>query len=346
MSGQLADSPFIDQIMPNPKKPRRPPNSLVAALVYDGLCVFEFSCAAEVFGLPRPEFGADWYRFETCAVGRRRVRSQYGLIMESDGGADRLAQAGTIIVPGWRGADEPVPAAVIDALRLAHARGARLLSICSGAFVLAATGLLDGKRATTHWRYADALRSRYPHIQVDADVLYVDEGQLLTSAGSAAGLDLCLHLLRRDYGPARANQVARRLVIPPHREGGQAQFVESPVDQEEGGSLAPVLDALRARIDQPLRIADLAAQAAMSERTFLRRFQAATGMTPADWIVRARLDIARELLERTGLSIEQIATRTGLGTAMTMRHHFRRKMGVSPTEYRRQFGQRETLAGA
>ena len=196
--------------------------------------------------------------------------------------------------------------------------------------MLAATGLLDGKRATTHWRYADALRSRYPRIQVDADVLYVDEGQLLTSAGSAAGLDLCLHLLRRDYGPARANQVARRLVIPPHREGGQAQFVESPVDQEEGGSLAPVLDALRARIDQPLRIADLAASAAMSERTFLRRFQAATGMTPADWIVRARLDIARELLERTGLSIEQIATRTGLGTAMTMRHHFRRKMGVSP----------------
>ena len=202
--------------------------------------------------------------------------------MESDGGADRLAQAGTIIVPGWRGADEPVPAAVIDALRLAHARRAPAVDLFR-AFVLAATGLLDGKRATTHWRYADALRSRYPRIQVDADVLYVDEGQLLTSAGSAAGLDLCLHLLRRDYGPARANQVARRLVIPPHREGGQAQFVESPVDQEEGGSLAPVLDALRARIDQPLRIADLcAASAAMSERTFLRRFQAATGMTPAD----------------------------------------------------------------
>ena len=161
--------------------------SLVAALVYDGLCVFEFSCAAEVFGLPRPEFGADWYRFETCAVGRRRVRSQYGLIMESDGGVDRLAQAGTIIVPGWRGADEPVPAAVIDALRLAHARGARLLSICSGAFVLAATGLLDGKRATTHWRYADALRSRYPRIQVDADVLYVDEGAAADVGGQRGG---------------------------------------------------------------------------------------------------------------------------------------------------------------
>ena len=295
--------------MPKPKLPRKPLNPLVAALVYDGLCVFEFSCAAEVFGLPRPEFGADWYRFETCAVGRRRVRSQYGLIMESDGGVDRLAQAGTIIVPGWRGADEPVPAAVIDALRLAHARRAPAVDLFRG-LVLAATGLLDGKRATTHWRYADALRSRYPRIQVDADVLYVDEGQLLTSAGSAAGLDLCLHLLRRDYGPARANQVARRLVIPPHREGGQAQFVESPVDQEEGGSLAPVLDAARA-YRPALADRRSGASAAMSERTFLRRFQAATGMTPADWIVRARLDIARELLERTGLSIEQIATRTG-----------------------------------
>ena len=331
--------------MPKPKLPRKPLNPLVAALVYDGLCVFEFSCAAEVFGLPRPEFGADWYRFETCAVGRRRVRSQYGLIMESDGGVDRLAQAGTIIVPGWRGADEPVPAAVIDALRLAHARGAPAVDLFRG--LCAGGDRLARRQARDH---ALAL-CRCPAQPVSAHPgrcgrAVCGRGQLLTSAGSAAGLDLCLHLLRRDYGPARANQVARRLVIPPHREGGQAQFVESPVDQEEGGSLAPVLDALRARIDQPLRIADLAASAAMSERTFLRRFQAATGMTPADWIVRARLDIARELLERTGLSIEQIATRTGLGTAMTMRHHFRRKMGVSPTEYRRQFGQREGVAVA
>lgn len=314
-------------------------NQRVVALVYDGLCVFEFSCAAEVFGLPRPEFGPDWYRFESCAINRRKVKSQYGLTIESDGAVDRLVTAGTVIIPGWRSPDDPVPAPIIDALREAHSRGARLLSICSGAFVLAATGLLDGKRATTHWRYADALRRRYPLIHVDPDVLYVDEDRILTSAGSAAGLDLCLHLVRRDFGPARANQVARRLVISPHRDGGQAQFVETPVNKRDAGSLSPLLDAMRARIDQPMRIVDLARLAAMSERTFLRRFQATTGITPAEWITRTRVDVARELLESSKLSIEQIATRAGLGTATTMRHHFRRKVGVSPAEYRRRFVQ-------
>jgi AraC family transcriptional regulator, transcriptional activator FtrA len=335
----LAESPFIDQIMPKRTKPSAVFNPLVVALVYDGLCVFEFSCAAEVFGLPRPELGPDWYRFESCAGGRRKVKSQYGLTIESDGALDRLVSAGTVIVPGWRGPGEPVPAPVVDALREAHSRGARLLSICSGAFVLAATGLLDGKRATTHWRYADELRRRYPKIEVDPDVLYVDEGQILTSAGSAAGLDLCLHLVRRDFGPAIANQVARRLVIPPHRDGGQAQFVEAPVNKHDAGSLSPLLDTMRTRIAQPLRIAELAESAAMSERTFLRRFHATTGMTPAEWITRTRLDVARELLENSRLSIEQIATRSGLGTATTMRHHFRRKVGVSPVEYRKRFAQ-------
>ncbi|HEX7911446.1 MAG TPA: transcriptional regulator FtrA [Paraburkholderia sp.] len=337
----MAKLPFIDQIMPKRVKQSAAFNPLVAALVYDGLCVFEFSCAAEVFGLPRPEFGPNWYRFESCSVSRRKVKSQYGLTIESDGAADRLVTAGTIIIPGWRSPDDPVPMRVIEALREAHSRGARLLSICSGAFVLAATGLLDGKRATTHWRYADALRRRYPLIQVDPDVLYVDEGQILTSAGSAAGLDLCLHLVRRDFGPARANQVARRLVISPHRDGGQAQFVETPVNKHDAGSLSPLLDEMRARIDQPMRIVDLARLASMSERTFLRRFQATTGLTPAEWITRTRLDVARELLESSKLSIERIATRAGLGTATTMRHHFRRKVGVSPAEYRRQFVQTE-----
>lgn len=337
----MAKLPFTDQIMPMRARQSTTFNPLVIALVYDGLCVFEFSCAAEVFGLPRTELGPHWYRFESCTMSRRKVKSQYGLTIESDGGLDRLSSAGTIIVPGWRSPDEPVPAPVIDALRKAHNCGARLLSICSGAFVLAATGLLDGKRATTHWHYADALRRRYPQIHVDPDVLYVDEGQILTSAGSAAGLDLCLHLVRRDFGPAIANQVARRLVIPPHRDGGQAQFVEVPVNKREAGSLSPLLDTIRTRIDQPLRIADMARTVAMSERTFLRRFQATTGMTPADWITRVRLDIARELLENSGLSIEQIATRVGLGTATTMRHHFRWKIGVSPAEYRRRFSQTE-----
>jgi AraC family transcriptional activator FtrA len=335
----LAEQPLLDQIMPKPARRTRSFNPLVVALAYDGLCAFEFSCAAEVFGLPRPELGPGWYRFETSATQRRKVSGQYGISMRVDGGLERLGAAGTIVVPGWRGIDVPVPASVIDALRAAHARGARLLSICSGSFVLAATGLLDGRRATTHWRYADELQRRYPQIQVDPDVLYVDDGQILTSAGSAAGLDLCLHLVRRDYGPAVANQVARRLVIPPHRDGGQAQFLERPVDELERGSLSRLMDEMRRRLAEPLRIAQLARLAAMSERTFMRRFQAATGMSPADWITRMRVDRARGLLESTALSIDLIAARTGLGTSTTLRHHFRRKVGVSPVEYRRRFSQ-------
>lgn len=333
--------PTSDQIVPNSIRPsgRRlaPVNPLVVALVYDGLCAFEFSCAAEVFGLARPELGPDWYRFETCALQGRTVRAQYGMRMKVDGGLARLAEAGTVIVPGWMDIDTPVPNAIVDALRAAHDRGARLMSICSGAFVLASTGLLDARRATTHWRYADELQRRHPSIHVDPGVLYVDEGQLLTSAGSAAGLDLCLHLVRRDYGPAIANHVARRLVIAPHRDGGQAQFLERPVESAARNSLSALLDTMRQRLHEPLRIEALAQLAAMSERTFLRRFRAATGMTPADWITQARVDHARELLEHTTLSIEQIAQRTGLGAATTLRHHFRKKVGVSPLAYRRQF---------
>jgi AraC family transcriptional activator FtrA len=336
---QLAELPLIDQIMPTRLTARKPRNSLVVALVYDGLCTFEFSCAAEVFGLPRPELGPDWYRFETCSQDRS-VRSQYGMRMTAANGLERLHAAGTIVIPGWEGIDVPVPRPIFDALRGAHARGARLLTICSGAFVLAATGLLDGRRATTHWRYAEELQRRYPKICVDANVLYVDEGSLLTSAGSAAGLDLCLHLVRRDYGSGVANQVARRLVIPPHRDGGQAQFLERPVEHRERTSgqpksLSALLDKIRRRPGEPWRIGELARLAAMSERTFMRRFRAATGMSPADWVTRTRVDAARELLENTGLSIDQIAERCGLGTPTTLRHHFRKKVGVSPAQYRR-----------
>src|ERR1700729_2465174 len=338
---QLAESPLIDQIMPTSKPARKARNPLVVALVYDGLCAFEFSCAAEVFGLARPELGPDWYRFETCSRGRS-VSSQYGMRMRAANGLERLLAAGTIVIPGWEGIDVPVPQAILDALRDAHARGARLLSICSGAFVLAATGLLDGRRATTHWRYAEALQRRYPKISVDANVLYVDEGSILTSTGSAAGLDLCLHLVRRDYGSAIANQVARRLVIPPHRDGGQAQFLERPVEKRDrnGGPLQSVsvlLDKIRKRPGEPWRIGQLAHLAAMSERTFMRRFRAATGLSPADWVTRARVDAAREMLEKTALPIEQIAERCGLGTPTTLRHHFRKKVGVSPAQYRKRF---------
>jgi AraC family transcriptional activator FtrA len=337
VGAQLAVLPAIDQIMPKPRSRLRGFNPLVVALAYDGLCTFEFACAAEVFGLSRPEVGPSWYRFETCSVKGRKIRAQYGLSMEVDGGLDRLAAAGTVVIPGCQGADVPVPAPLIEALHKAHSRGARLLSICSGSFVLAAAGLLDSKRATTHWRYAEELQRRYPRIEVDPDVLYVDEGQILTSAGSAAGLDLCLHLVRRDYGPAVANQVARRLVISPHRNGGQAQFLESPVDTRERGSLSPLLEKMRRRLGEPLPVAELARLAAMSERTFMRRFRATTGMTPADWLTRIRVDRARELLESTAISVDDIAARTGLGTATTLRHHFRRKVGVSPVEYRRRF---------
>jgi AraC family transcriptional activator FtrA len=339
---QLAESPLIDQIMPTPKAARKARNPLVVALVYDGLCAFEFSCAAEVFGLPRPELGANWYRFETCSLKGASVRSQYGMRMKAASGLDRLAAAGTIVIPGWAGIDVPVPHAILEALRRAHARGARILSICSGAFVLAATGLLDGRRATTHWRYAEALQRRFPKIGIDANVLYVDEGSILTSAGSAAGLDLCLHLVRRDYGSKIANQVARRLVIPPHREGGQAQFLERPVEDrargaERRGSLSVLLDKIRKRPGERWHIAELARLAAMSERTFMRRFRAATGLSPADWVTRTRLDAARELLENTALSIDHVAERCGLGTPTTLRHHFRKKVGVSPAQYRKRF---------
>ncbi|TPG05067.1 transcriptional regulator FtrA [Rhodanobacter glycinis] len=323
--------------MPTPRRPHAKVNSRVAVLIYDGLCAFEFACAAEIFGMSRPELGPHWYRFETCAQQARAVRGQYGMQIKADGGLERLATAGTVIVPGWAGIDAPVPQRVVEALRNAHARGARLLSICSGSFVLAATGLLDGKRATTHWRYADALQQRYPSIRVDADVLYVDEGSLLTSAGSAAGLDLCLHLIRRDHGPDIANQVARRLVIPPHRDGGQAQFVKRPVQKHSHDKLARLMDAMRNRIDQSLPIAELARMAALSERTLIRRFKDATGTTPADWLTGVRLDRARELLEVSSHSIDSVAQLAGLGTAMTMRHHFRRRFGTSPSAYRRRF---------
>ena len=326
--------------MPTRRSPRKARDPLVVALVYDGLCAFEFSCAAEVFGLARPELGPDWYRFETCSRNRS-VRSQYGMRMQAAHGLERLHAAGTIVIPGWEGIDVPVPPAILDALRGAHARGARLLSICSGAFVLAATGLLDGRRATTHWRYAGELQRRYPQVHVDANVLYVDEGSILTSAGSAAGLDLCLHLVRRDYGSAIANQVARRLVIPPHRDGGQAQFLERPVeDREQSGqskSLSVLLDKIRKRPGASWRIGALARLTFMSERTFMRRFRAATGLSPADWVTRARVDAARDMLENTGLSIDQIAERCGLGTPTTLRHHFRKKVGVSPAQYRKRF---------
>ena len=324
--------PFIVKIMPKPSLLR---NRDVAVLAYDGLCTFEFGIAVELFGLPRPEL-ADWYRFRICAAEPGPLRAIGGFAVTAEGGLAELETAGTIIVPGWRDVAAPPPADLLEALRRAHGQGARLVSICSGVFVLAATGLLDGKRATTHWRYTERLARAHPAIRIEPDVLYVDEGQILTSAGSAAGLDLGLHLIRRDFGPAIANQVARRLVIPPHRDGGQAQYIDRPV-QAEGAALAGLFDWIRANLAEDLSIARLARHALMSDRTFLRRFAAATGTTPADWVTAARLARARELLEGTSLAVEQVATESGFGTADTLRHHFRTRLQTSPQRYRDRF---------
>src|SRR5215467_416563 len=226
----------------------------VVAIAYEGLCTFEFGIAVEVFGLPRPELDVQWYRFRVCSFEPGPVRATGGFLLYAAAGPAALRWADTIIIPGWRGDDEQPPDALLRALRAAHRRGARLVSICSGAFVLAAAGLLDGKRATTHWRYVDQLKARFPNVQVEPDVLYVDEGSILTSAGSAAGLDLCLHLVRLDYGAEVANSVARRLVIPPHRDGGQAQYIPDSFHQGASGGLAALLQWAQAHLDKPLSI--------------------------------------------------------------------------------------------
>lgn len=324
--------------------PNPPPNRLVAALVYDGLCSFEFGCAAEVFASPRPEMGPGWYRFAAAAVDAGPLRALGGLTVQADGGVELLARAGTIVIPGWKGPDVAPRPELLDVLRAAHARGARILTICSGVFVLAATGLLNGRAATTHWRYADALARRYPAIRVDPQVLYIDEGQLLTSAGSAAGLDLCLHLVRRDFGAEAANQVARRLVIPPHRDGGQAQFSARSAPAESGGRLSALLAAMQAGLDQPWTVARAAEAAGMSERTLLRRFREATGLAPAAWLIAARVDRAREVLETSRCSLDEVARVSGFGAVTTLRHHFQRRLGVSPAAYRRRFLGRDAAA--
>ncbi|HEY6146796.1 MAG TPA: transcriptional regulator FtrA [Thermoanaerobaculia bacterium] len=315
---------------------RPPANRRVAAVVYDGLCTFEFAIVVEVFGLPRPEMPADWYRFSACSVESSAARATGGVRIAASSGLAGLRRAGTIVIPGWRNADEPPPGALVAAVRRAHERGARLMSICSGVFVLAAAGLLDGRRATTHWRYVEKLRERYPKIQVEPDVLYVDEGSILTSAGSAAGIDLCLHVVRRDFGAEIANQVARRLVVPPHRDGGQAQFVREPVRRDAAG-LAPLLEWASGHLRSSLTVDQLARRANMSPRTFARRFVDETGTTPHRWLTQQRLLAAQRRLETTHEPIDDVAEAAGFDTAETLRHHFRRVYGTTPTAYRRRF---------
>jgi AraC family transcriptional activator FtrA len=334
-----AGMPASVKIMPKGQVPDPPANPLVVAVAYDGLCTFEFGCAVEVFGLPRPEMGANWYRFAVAGIEPGPLRATGGVQVMADGGLDLLEQAGTVIVPGWRAIEAPVPEALCAALRRAHRGGARIVSLCSGAFVLAAAGLLDGRGATTHWRYAAQLAERYPGLRFLPDVLYVDEGAILTAAGSAAGLDLCLHLVRRDWGPEIANQIARRLVIPAHRQGGQAQYVERPVPRERAGGsrLGLLLDRVRGALNEDWPVERLAAEAAISPRALHRHFHEAVGQSPGAWLIGERVARARELLEGSASPIDDIAEACGFGSAATLRHHFRSVLGTSPAEYRSRF---------
>ena len=291
----------------------------------------------ELFALPRPELDIPWYDFAVCAAEPGPIRAMGGIAMQVSHSLRLLERADTIVIPGWRDADEAPPPELLRKVRQAYDRGARLCSICSGVFVLAAAGVLSGRRATTHWRYIDRLRARYPDITVEPNALYVDEGQVLTSAGSAAGLDMLVHLVRRDFGAKVANQVAQRLVIPPHREGGQAQFIPRPVAADERGRLAKLLDWIRGHLGVGHTIAALAERASMSTRTLQREFKAATGLAPYAWIVRERIERAKELLETTRLSAPEIAERIGIGSPESLRHHFRVRVGTTPAQYRARF---------
>ena len=312
----------------------------VAVAVCDGVSVFELGVVCEVFGLDRSDAGLPAYDFAVCAAEDGPLRSGGGFGITPSYGIDRLLDADLVAVPHWRSLDEPPPPALLDALRAVVARGGRVMSVCSGAFVLAAAGLLDGRKATTHWRYAAALAERYPLVDVDPNVLYVDAGPVLTSAGTAAGIDLCLHLVRSEHGAAVANAVARRMVVPPHRDGGQAQYVEAPVPAPRTrDDLADAMSWAVEHLDRPLSVEDLAARALMSPRTFARRFRAVTGTTPYAWLLHQRTLLAQRLLE-DGLAVEEVARRSGFGSAATLRERFGRARGTSPSAYRRTFAGR------
>ncbi|KPC60169.1 helix-turn-helix domain-containing protein [Streptomyces chattanoogensis] len=311
--------------------------STVALAVTDGMLHFELSVAYEVFGAGPAGVADAWYDTVLCGPGAVQVGR---FRLDPDHGLDRLPRADTVIVPGWADVDEDPPADLVDAVRAAHEAGARVASLCTGAFVLAAAGLLNGRRATTHWAHAGDLRARFPQVEVDPDVLYVDSGSVLTSAGKAAAMDLCLHLVRLDHGSSTSNAIARRLVVPPHRAGGQAQFVTTPVPARDNHPLAELLPWAIERLDHPLTVEDLARQARMSSRNLGRHFRSVTGTTPLQWLLTQRIRHAQELLEATDDSVDAIAAATGMGTATTLRRHFNRTVGVPPDTYRRTFRSR------
>jgi AraC family transcriptional activator FtrA len=309
----------------------------VAVIVLDEVAPFELGVLCEVFGTDRTADGFPGYDFMTCSIDGGPVRTDVGFSIMPSHDLGGLEDADLIAVPAYP-IGTAAPPKLAAALRRAVDRGAYVLSMCTGAFLLGEVGLLDGRRCTTHWNHAGELSDRFPQADVDPKVLYVIDGNVMTSAGTAAGIDLCLSLVRSEHGSAVATALARRMVVPPHRSGGQAQYVEAPMPHtEDAPTLEPLLAWLVTTLDEPHTVETLAARAHMSQRTFARRFRAETGATPHDWLTAQRLLLARRLLEDTELGIETIAGRCGFGNAATLRHHFTRKVGATPQAYRTTF---------
>jgi AraC family transcriptional activator FtrA len=341
------ESGMIDVVRDKPAKPPNGNSRDVAVVVYDGFTPFELGVVCEVFGDDRWVAPGDpWYRLFICGDTSAPVTADGGFQILVPYGLEQLSSVDTIIVsPTYRPLE--VPEVVFEALRQAHARVCRILSLCGGAFVLAASGLLNGRRVATHWAECEELARRYPLLKIDPDVLYVDEGDILTGAGSAASIDLCLHIVRQDYGSEVATQLARQLVVPPQRAGGQAQYIENPLPTLESSSLfAETVEWVQEHLGDPVKVEDLAARAAMSPRTFARQFLAATGTTPYQWLVRQRVHLAQRLLEVTDLSIEAVAERSGFCTAGNLRKHFGRIVHTSPQAYRHTFQNRSESRSA
>jgi transcriptional regulator GlxA family with amidase domain len=311
---------------------------VVAAVVDEGALTFDLAIACEVFGLDRSDIVEPWYEFFVAAAGVSPLRTQTGFMIDTPYRLHDLARADTLVVPGWSDPDVVPSDALCEALRAAHHRGARIVSLCTGAFVLGAAGLLSGRRVTTHWMYADALRRRHPDIEVDLSALYIEDGRVLTSAGTAAGIDLCLHIVASDHGAEVAGHVARRLVMPPFRSGGQAQYIDSPIDTRElGEPLSVVLDWARGRLADGVSVDDLAFRSSMSVRTLSRRFRSSLGVSPGEWMRHERLRAAQRLLETTDLPVAVVARRAGYGSVATMRTQFSARARTTPRAYRATF---------
>ncbi|KVE23655.1 AraC family transcriptional regulator [Burkholderia singularis] len=312
------------------------PPHVVAVVAYDGISPFHLSVPCIVFGESRP--GEPRFELRVCATDAGELATTSGFTITAPHGLEALEGADTVIVPCWHDGTQTPPAALVDALRAAHANGAQLVGLCLGAFVLAATGLLDGRTATTHWAWADDFAQRYPRVTLNAHVLYIDDGDVMTSAGTAAGLDCCLHVVRKRYGASAANRIARRLVIPPHRQGGQAQFVDQPVAANpRDGRLSELFDWVRENLALPHTLDSLAARALMSRRTFTRHFRRATGTTVSAWLLAQRLARAQQLLEATNRPIDAIAQTAGFSSSASLRQHFAEAFDTSPSAYRREF---------